>query len=60
MTLMNFVFIGLLLYNLLISSGGEKCEQGLDVSGIRESVDISNIKKKVLYKWFNLLFCFYF
>ena len=58
MTLMNFMFTGLLLYDLLISSAGKKEQDELNVSGIRESVDISNIKKKVVYKWFNLLFCF--
>ena len=56
---MNIVFIGLLYYCLLISSRGEKEEDELHVSGNKKPAFSSNIIKEVLYKWFNLLFCYY-
>ena len=54
------LFIGLLYYCLLISSSGNKEKQKLDVSGNKKPAVSGNIIKEVLYKWFNLLFCFYF
>ena len=57
---MNIVFIGLLYYCLLISSNGKKeKEDELHVSGNKKPAVSGNIIKEVLYKWFNLLFCFY-